>query len=312
MFRLTRLNFKNAIVTSETLFGLGLELAGAIFAANVIAGNGDSAFELSSLGYLPWIAGVFIAFALTIDNDSGAVRSRLIAGYTKPKILLAQVLAGMLLSLVYMFLALIPIVIPLHETIMKHKTVPQLLWGLLVLACGFILTAALAAVISTVIFSRAGAILLFIVLMIGVNLTSAMLFEITVYANSTYYANYGNADRLSQREPLPDPVRYALKVYACSSTIVQGYLYDEVSSHRRNDIIEEQKKEIAYYEEHFGKDPKFTESHYDELEINQMRSALHIYEEQDLDYRLLPLYSLGLLVIITTAGAFVYKRRNVE
>ncbi|SDB51160.1 ABC-2 family transporter protein [Ruminococcaceae bacterium FB2012] len=312
MFRLTRLNFKNAIVTSETLFGLGLAIIGGIITGITVAGNGEKSFDISSAGLLQWVAGVFIAFALTIDNDSGAVRNRLIAGYSKLKILLAQVLSAMLLSLIYMFLSLIPIVIPCREFITKNKTVPQLLWGLLIIACGFMLAAVLAAVVSTVIFSRTGAIILVIGLMIGTNLASSMLFERTVYANSYYYDYNGEDNHFSERGTIPEPLRYTLKAVICSMPLIQEYIYDSVSDDKRNNRIEKLKEDIAFYEEHFGTDPKFTEMHPDILEIRHMRDELRIMEERETDYYFLPLYSFGMLIVLTAAGAFIYKLRNVE
>ena len=297
MFRLTKLNFKNAMMTSETLFGLGLELAAALVSGLLIAQKGGTnAFELTETGFLPWIAGVFITFALTLDNDSGTVRNRLIAGFSRAKVLLSQIMTAMLLSLVYLLAALLPYVIFCHSMIVKGRTAGDVFLMLVTAACGYLLTGALAGVLATVIFSRTGAVLGFIAAAIAVTYASVELFENALYPQGSTVVS-GSSQQVT------GPARAGLKLAVFNSPIVQTLLYDEVKS--SSSKLEDYRNRIRTAEMYNAADPDFS------ADIGYMKARLSQLEEQQRDLGFVPLYTLGGIAVLSAAGLLIFRKRNI-
>ena len=312
MFRLTILNFKNAIKSSETLFGLGTEVTAAIFYAWSVSVSMDGIVLGSVFCILPAIAGVFITFALTVDNEAGTVRNRIIAGYSRIKILLSQVFAAMLLSLVYILLSMIPVLILCHNTIGRGRTTTEVWYALVVIICCYFIGAVLGAVLATLLFSRGAAILLYIMIYVGLSFAAG---SINIYENkydrfhNIISYNFLSGDVTENPRYIPEPVRTILKPLFFASPLQQGIVYDfssEADYKRRrtniNEDIEMLHADMEAYPDTYKPSEHYEEYLYDELRV---------CEEYERDLRLIPLYSGIIILVFVGVGAAVYRKENI-
>lgn len=312
MFRLTKLNFKNAMMSSETLFGLGLEIAAAIMYSYSMSISSEGLLLGSVFCVLPIVAGAFITFALTVDNDSGSVRNRIIMGYSRIKLLLAQVFSAMLLSLVYILVSIIPVLILCHDIIGKGRTAGETWYALVVAVSSYFVLAALGAVLAAVLFSRTAAILAYILLFIVFSFvaSSFSIFENKYDRNTVMGSDEGAVTEFTENKSyIPEPLRTMLKPIFFISPIEQGMVYDLSKEAYVKKYEKQLQEEMDTLRANIEKYPDtYTPPKYYEEYLND---EVRRYEEFIRDNYLLPVYSGVMILIITGVGLLIYRKVNI-
>ncbi len=291
MLRLFRIDFRNALFSSETLFGLVLSVACGVFSLWT-ARLGQ--FELSSQMILPAVTCVFIAFALSLDNSFGTVRSRIITGYTRAQIFFSKTLAAAALGMVYLFISMLPLFI-YHGSGLFTSSLPK---QLMILACSMIFSGVLAAVISTVLSSRTWVIIVVLALFLGANVLSM---NMCMRLYNSYEYQY-NGSLVRNTEYISGFERLTVKLAAYSFPVGQYQLADEVLAPT------------------FASRRKWAQAESERVSGSNAPKDLTLYKQAQADYfndhekdiYLVPVYTLITVLLLTSAGLRIYRRLNIS
>ena len=312
MIRLIRTDFGIALRSAETVFGLALEFIGGLAGMMIVCYKGLS---LPDLIYMYIIAGIFLAFALSLDNGFGTVRSRLIIGFTKLRVIFAKTAAAVLLSVVYMLAGTAPMLVFCRGQMLRFHTPEQLLRGFMIMLCGFFVTAVFAAVISTLIFSRTWALMMTVFIFGGVLLGAGYLGEQFLYQAEYKVVDGGGKMKLAENDRyLKSPVRELADAVIYSVPSSQGELFSgaytkKTDGWRREREILTQK--LANYDPEELSDSFAADTLREDYE-KYLRSRIDMYERIESGFGFIPLYSLAMMLAVTLAGALIYRRRNIE
>lgn len=152
-----------------------------------------------------WIISILINVILLVLNigtefSAGAIRNKIVVGYTKPKIYLSEILLGLLFSSVTFCLTFVPFAVRYSSYLAKMEFFPLSLFTMFV---GYLLTGILAVFVCFVTANRTAAAIASLLLTFGMYNTSYTLEK--RLDSPEYYTTYHYADGSSTTMTYGDP-----------------------------------------------------------------------------------------------------------
>ncbi len=293
MGRLMKTDIKSTVTSTETIVGLVVEIISGLFEAWVLSYEG---MKLISMLFINAPAAVFIAYAVSNDNNYGTIRNRITAGFGRRQILFSKILAGMLLSVLYCIVGLLPSMILLYDQFFSGSFMLRLM----IIMCSFITVGAVSAVISTVIGSRTGAILLVIALYIG-SIYWAVKISFNLDTERSYTWNE-QFQAVQNPKYISGVLRPASKLLTFSVPYGQYYLADETL----NASFKSRKRDSeAEAERDAGPDAPEGWNNYKSSQVNY-------YNERETDVLTVPVYTLAVILIISGVAVIVFRRKDIN
>ena len=291
MFRLFRLYLRLALKSTETLFGLGIELYCGIFSALLCK---IGYFNITNLVFAIFPPAVFIPFALSLDNENGTIRNKFIAGYSRLQYYLSEMLTALTLGLIYFVIGFVPFAIVCRTDLARLKG-EELARLLLMMISSFAIIGVVGAVICCLVHFRTAAIFTAVFVFIG---ASFVCTQLSMKLSEREYVYTEGFTVTPNDDYIGGPGRYVMRFITYSSPYPQYMLAEEViggrfETNKRDSLESAARHSGTMYE-------KEALSEYDR------------YCEQEDDLALIPLYTLGMTLLISSAGYLIFRKKNLQ
>ena len=309
MLKLIKTNLKMFTFELEFILALAACCGTCLFLVSNTYAISSSTGQL--LTGLPFVCAAVI-FNVGRDNLSGAVKNKLIAGYTRKQVFLSNVITSMICSVILFIVTAIPcfamIYIEINEDPRLHIGVGRLLFIAFILMMTYILAAALCAVLATCI-TRITVVIAAVLALVAVlsplhfdleHLLDSPKYFITGDYKSVSDAPAGSVQLIKNSDYISQPLRGILRTISYCNPVTQyEYISKTIGIFSDDELVSRyEKKTILGFDDTPAQDW--------ELECQPLYYASYR------DYCFFPLYSAGFAAVIIIVGLRLYKKKNIN